>query len=358
MTATDDTMVQEMAQIRQASARGVPAYRKALAMAWQETDIPDMAGRTVLITGANSGLGLRCATVLAGKGARVLLACRSPQRGTAALDQVAEAATGPKPELVALDLASLSAIRDAVPVIREVADDRIHVLLNNAGVMGPPYQKTVDGFELQFGTNHLGHAALTWLLMPALRNAGTTEHPARVIGLSSIAAEKAQLDLDDFNFEHRKYKPNAAYGESKLATQSFALELDRRLRAAGEPVISVAAHPGYVRTNIGKTMAQSYDSALTRFMIRTGIGLAEKMLAQDLDSGAHSLLYAATAPEVTGGQYIGLDGKRQLKGNPTPVEPLPQASAAATRAALWKLTADLTGVAPDPAEVASATKAG
>ena len=320
-------------------------------MAWHESDIPDLSGYNVLITGANSGLGLHCAGVLASKGARVLLACRSPERGTAALEQVAARATGPEPELVALDLASLAAVSDAADTVRDVLGDRLHILLNNAGVMAPPYKKTSDGFELQFGTNHLGHAALTWLLMPALRNAGTPQLPARVVTVSSIAAIDATLDLDDPNFERRKYKPTDGYGQAKLANQVFALELARRLRAADEPVISVAAHPGYATTDIGRNKARSYGNPIKSAWARAGTWLPEHLFAQSIDGGALSLLYAATAADVTGGQYIGPDGNRQLKGDPVALDPLPEASSPEVGAALWKLTADLTGVTPDPAEV-------
>jgi NAD(P)-dependent dehydrogenase (short-subunit alcohol dehydrogenase family) len=320
-------------------------------MEWHERDIPDLSGHNVLVTGANSGLGLRCATVLAGKGARVLLACRSPQRGAAALDLVAVQATGPKPELVALDLAALASVRDAAGVIRDVLDDRLHILLNNAAVMAPPFGRTADGFETQFGTNHLGHAALTWLLMPALRNAGAPREPARVVTVSSIAANEATIDLNDPNFEHRRYRPGKGYGQSKVANLAFALELDRRLRAAEYPVISVASHPGYTTTDIGRNMARSYANPIVAALARAGTWLPEHLFAQSIDGGALSPLYAATAAGVTGGQYIGPDGKRQLKGDPIALDPLPQASSPATGAALWKLTADLTGVTPDPAEV-------
>src|SRR3954452_4709068 len=189
---------------------------------WTEADIPDQSGRTVLITGANSGLGLHSARTLAAKGARVLIACRSAERGAEALRSVGALAQT-RPELVQLDLADLESVRRAAAGVRESTGDTLEVLINNAGVMAPPKSRTTDGFELQFGTNHLGHAALTWLLMPALRG-GTAP---RVVTLSSMAARGGRIDIADPNFEQRRYSPDAAYRQSKLANQVFALELDR-----------------------------------------------------------------------------------------------------------------------------------
>ncbi|MPY80713.1 MAG: SDR family NAD(P)-dependent oxidoreductase [Actinophytocola sp.] len=314
---------------------------------WHESDIADQHGRTVVVTGANSGLGLRTAVVLAGKGARVLLACRSPERGRSALAEATRAATGPAPELVALDLASLDSVTRAAQHIREASGDVLHVLVNNAGVMATPKGTTVDGFETQFGTNHVGHAALTWLLLPALRGAGTTEAPARVVTVSSIAATRGRIDADDPHFEHRRYDPASAYGQAKLANQVFALELDARLRAAGEPVISVAAHPGYTATNLTSNMAGSYRNPVIAGALRAGSWLSDRLVAQDVRNGTLPQLYAATADDVAGGDYIGPDGFRQMKGSPTRVKPLRPARDAETREALWSLTQRLTGIVPD-----------
>src|SRR3954466_13791697 len=175
---------------------------------WTDADITDQTGRTVLITGANSGLGLRTAEVLAGKGARVLLACRSAERGAKALEQVRAAAAGAAPELVPLDLSELASVRAAAASVRELTGDALDVLVNNAGVMATARGRTADGFELQFGTNHLGHAALTWLMMPPPRGG----RPPRVATLSSLAATGARIHLDDPNAEHRRYNAAAAYG--------------------------------------------------------------------------------------------------------------------------------------------------
>lgn len=308
---------------------------------WTEADIADQSGRTVLVTGANSGLGLRTSLVLAGKGARVLLACRSAERGAKALDAVKAAAAGAEPELVPLDLSELASVRAAAASVRERTGDALDVLVNNAGVMATARGRTVDGFELQFGTNYLGHAALTWLLMPALRG--------RVVTLSSLAAVGARIHLDDPNAEHRRYNPAAAYGQSKLADQVFALELDRRLRAAGSGVLSVAAHPGYTATGLGSGMARSYSNPVLRSLIAGGHRLGEVLFAQNTRIGALPQLYAATADGVEGGTYFGPRGLGNLRGYPAAVPPVAAARSERLGSALWELTAKLTGVTPDPA---------
>ncbi|MDT7711736.1 MAG: hypothetical protein QOG46_425, partial [Pseudonocardiales bacterium] len=182
---------------------------------WTEADIPDQTGRTVLVTGANSGLGLQTSTVLAARGAAVLLACRDLKRGRAALDRVRAGSGGSDATLVELDLADLASVRKAADEVRAITGDRLDVLVNNAGVMATPPRRTVDGFELQIGTNHLGHAALTWLLGPALLPG------ARVVTVSSLGHRGGGLDVDDLNFERRPYRPVSAYNASKLANLLF-----------------------------------------------------------------------------------------------------------------------------------------
>ncbi|HET6504713.1 MAG TPA: oxidoreductase [Amycolatopsis sp.] len=308
---------------------------------WTETDIPDQSGRTVLITGANSGLGLRSAKVLAAKGARVVLACRSRARGEAVLRMV------PGARLILLDLADLAAVRQAAAQVRELTGDSLDILMNNAGVMATPKAFTEDGFELQFATNHLGHAALTWLLMPALRGGRN----ARVVTLSSLAARGATrgrgFDLGDPNFRLGRYNPALAYSRSKLANQVFALELDRRLRAAGEDIVSAAAHPGYTTTGLTTAMAHSYANPVLRAGMLAGSRIGD-LLAQNVDIGALPQLYAATAPEVNGGDYVGPGGPGGLRGHPTFTAPLTPALDQRTGAELWELTEKLTGVTPDP----------
>ncbi|MEV4151284.1 oxidoreductase [Amycolatopsis sp. NPDC049691] len=308
---------------------------------WTDADIPDQTGRTALVTGANSGLGLRTAEVLASKGARVLLACRSAERGAKALKIVKAAAAGAGPELIPLDLSELASVRAAAASARDLTGDALDVLVNNAGVMATARGRTADGFELQFGTNYLGHAALTWLLMPALRG--------RVVTLSSLAAVGARIHLDDPNGDHRRYNAAAAYGQSKLACQVFALELDRRLRAAGSAVISVAAHPGYTATGLGSGMARSYSNPVVRSLIAGGHRIGETLFAQNTRIGALPQLYAATADGVEGGSYFGPRGLGNMRGYPARVPTVAAARSESLGSALWELTAKLTGITPDPA---------
>jgi len=309
---------------------------------WTEHDIPDQTGRTVLVTGANSGLGLTAAQMLAAAGARVLMACRSPERGEAALRTVTEHGTA---ELVKLDLADLASVREAAARVRERTGDRLDVLMNNAGVMMTPKRQTKDGFELQFGTNHLGHAALTWLLMPALR----TVPGARVVTVSSMAARTGRVNVTDPNFEHRRYLSGASYSQAKLANLMFALELDRRARAAGLDLVSVAAHPGYTATNLTPNMARSHGNSLMGRAVTVFGGVGDRLLGQSVRIGALPQVYAATVPDVHGGAYYGPDGFMETRGHPREV-PIPgpgRDTAVATR--LWEVSAELTKVEPDPA---------
>ncbi|KAA2264339.1 SDR family NAD(P)-dependent oxidoreductase [Solihabitans fulvus] len=305
---------------------------------WTEADLPDQSGRTVLITGANSGLGLRSAAVLAGRGARVLLACRSPERGERALAEVL--AGGGEAELLALDLADLGSVRAAAAEVRERTGDALDVLMNNAGVMAPPLRRTADGFESQFGTNHLGHAALTWLLLPALR----TRPGARVVTLSSLAHEQGRLNFDDPNFERRRYRAWSGYAQSKLANLLFALELDRRVRTEGLDLVSVAVHPGVTATELSANMGRNRGSAL----LDAGGRVVNALFAQRVEAGALPQLYAATAAGVRGGEYYGPDGFRGMRGHPALARMTSAARDPRAGERLWELTAELTGVAPEP----------
>ncbi|WNV83505.1 oxidoreductase [Umezawaea sp. Da 62-37] len=306
---------------------------------WTEADIPDQTGRTVVITGANSGLGLRSAEVLSARGARVLMACRSPERGAEALRRVL--ATGGKAELVELDLADLSSVRRAAADIRERTGDAVDVLMNNAGVMATPRGWTVDHFETQFGTNHLGHAALTWLLMPALR----TRPGARVVTLSSLAHKMGGFQVADPNFEARGYSAWQAYGQSKLANLLFANALARHLAAAGLDVTSVAAHPGLTGTNLGANHAKSQGSAL----LGRAVKVWDAVATQSVEKGALPQLYAATAPGVLPDDYYGPGALGETRGHPRPASRTKAAQDDVTADRLWDLTATLTGVTPDPA---------
>ncbi len=305
-------------------------------MKWTEADIPDQTGRTALVTGANSGLGLRTAEVLAARGAHVLLACRSPERAHQALERVL--ATGGKAETITLDLADLTSVRTAATQVRDHTD-RLDVLVNNAGVMAVPLGRTADGFERQFGTNHLGHAALSWLLMPLLRAA---PHPRVVTGTSALHRIGA-IHPTDPNYRTRRYSAWGAYGQSKLANLLFTKELDRRARKAASGVTSVAAHPGYAATELSANMARARRNPVLALGARIG-----DLVAQSTEMGALPQLYAATAPTVEGGRCYGPDGFQGMRGHPAPSATTAAArdELAATR--LWDLTAELTGIAPDP----------
>jgi protochlorophyllide reductase len=305
---------------------------------WTEADIPDQAGRTVLVTGANSGLGLQTALVLAGHAAAVLLACRDPHRGQAALDRV-RSATGAEAALVQLDLADLSSVRKAADEVRAITGDRLDVLVNNAGVMASPPRRTADGFELQIGTNHLGHAALTWLLAPALVPG------ARVVTVSSLAHRGGGLDVDDLNFERRRYNPVTAYSASKLANLLFTFELDRRARAAGRELIAVAAHPGITETELAPNTTRMYLPGPFAQLTKWG----NKLVSQGIAAGALPQLYAATAADVRSGDYFGPTSFGETRGAPGRVMANAAAYDERTAQLLWERTAQLTGVAPDPA---------
>ncbi|RCW44087.1 protochlorophyllide reductase [Halopolyspora algeriensis] len=307
---------------------------------WTEADIPDQSGRTVLITGANSGLGLHSARILAAKGAHLLLACRDVERGRQALSLVAARSTV-EPRVIELDLTDLTSVRKAAAEVRERTGDALDVLMNNAGVMATPFHRTSDGFELQIGTNHLGHAALTWLLMPALRNRAG----ARVVTLSSLAHHGGHLDTGDLNFRRRRYTPVAAYSQSKLANALFALELDRRARHAQLDLTSVAAHPGMSNTELTTNSARqrSLPPVLNRV-----VGAVTGLVTQPVELGVLPQLCAATAPGVRGGSYFGPSGLAETRGHPRHARLSAAATDATTAARLWEITAELTDTVPDP----------
>src|SRR4051794_13647366 len=286
--------------------------------AWTAEDLPDQSGRTIIVTGANSGLGEATAGRLAARGARVVLACRNTEKGAAAARRMSGDVRVRRLDLA--DLASVRAFADA--------SGGADVLVNNAGVMAIPEKRTADGFEMQIGTNFLGHFALTLLLLPALRD--------RVVTISSPAHRMGRIDLADLNWEHRTYRRWAAYGQSKLADLMFAFELDRRLSANGSTVRSVAAHPGYAATEL-----QFHTEALEHRVM----GLGNRLFAQSADDGARPALYAATMPDVRGGDYWGPDGLGEMRGHPKRVGAAKRARDEAVARRLWDLAAPLTGVA-------------
>jgi NAD(P)-dependent dehydrogenase (short-subunit alcohol dehydrogenase family) len=306
---------------------------------WCVADIPDQTGCTVLVTGATSGLGLCTATVLARKGATVLMTCRDPERGYAALERLRCEGDGVGATLILLDLADLTSVRKAADQVRDLTGDRLDVLVNNAGVMATPARFTVDGFELQIATNHLGPSALTWLLAPALTPG------ARVITVSSLAHRGGGLDVEDLNFDRRRYNPITAYSASKLANLLFTYELDRRVRAAGHNLLALAAHPGLTDTELAANSARMYWAGPLVPVVRWG----NKLIAQSVASGALPQLYAATAPDVRSGEYFGPTGLGETRGAPGRVTASPAARDEHTAGLLWERTAELTGVTPDPA---------
>jgi NAD(P)-dependent dehydrogenase (short-subunit alcohol dehydrogenase family) len=297
---------------------------------WTTREIPDQGGRTAIVTGANSGLGLVCARELARHGARVVLACRNTEKGAAALAQVEQVAPDAQVTLAALDLASLASVTEFAEQFR-ASHDGLDLLLNNAGVMAPPRRTTADGYELQLGTNLLGHFALTGRLIGAMQG----REDARVVTLSSNAHKMGRIDFDDLQSQ-RRYSRWRAYGQSKLADLMFALELDRRLKATGSAVKSLAAHPGYAATNLQSAAAPALD--------RWVMVLTNAVLAQSAERGALPSLYAATAPDLAGGSYIGPDGPGEFRGHPRAVSPNRAARDEAAARRLWEVSEELTGV--------------
>jgi NAD(P)-dependent dehydrogenase (short-subunit alcohol dehydrogenase family) len=302
-----------------------------MADGWTADRMPDQSGRIAVVTGANSGLGLITARELARKGAHVVLACRNLEKGRTALAEVPAAASGPEPELEELDLASLDSVRGFAERFKEERGG-LDLLINNAGVMAPPRRHTADGFELQFGTNHLGHFALTGLLLPLMEG----REDARVVTLSSNAHKTVRgIAFDNLNGDRRYFRWNA-YGQSKLANLLFALELDRRLRARDSTVKSLAAHPGYSATNLQSAAAPLVD----RLVMKVG----NAVVAQSDEMGALPVLYAATEPGLEGGTYAGPDGRGEHRGHPKVVRPNRTARDPDTARRLWEVSADLTGV--------------
>jgi len=304
---------------------------------WTADDIPDQSGKTVLVTGGNSGLGYETVLQLARKGARVLMAARDRARGTAALERLAAEAPGSQAELAQIDLADLTSVERFADGFL-AGDQELDVLINNAGVMAIPHRETTaQGYERQFGTNHLGHFALTGRLLPVLaRRPGR-----RVVTVSSNQHKRAKgIDFDDLQGE-RGYRPWGAYAQSKLANAMFVLELDRRLRAAGLDIVSAGAHPGFAHTNLQVSGPRSGGTSL----VARGMGLATRLFAQPARDGALPTLYAATAVDVHGGDYFGPDGPGEMRGHhPTLVQFSAAAHDQAAAARLWAVSEELTGV--------------
>jgi NAD(P)-dependent dehydrogenase (short-subunit alcohol dehydrogenase family) len=300
-------------------------------MTWTEKDVPDESGRVAIVTGSNTGLGYDTARVLAARGARVVMAVRDTAKGDAAAARIRELSPGAEVTVHALDLGSLASVRAAAAELA-AAHPRIDLLINNAGVMYPPKQTTADGFELQFGTNHLGHFALTGLLLKNLLGVDGS----RVVAVASIAHNiRAKIDFADLQWETRRYDRVASYGQSKLANLMFTYDLQRRLAAAKAKTIAVAAHPGVAATELVRHVP---GAGLP------GVSWLSGRLLNTSELGALPTLRAATDPEVRGGQYYGPDGFRELRGYPKLVTSSAQSHDTAVQERLWSVSEELTGV--------------
>lgn len=292
--------------------------------AWTPADIGDQSGRTFVVTGANSGIGLEASRALVRAGAHVVLAVRDTEKGAQAAAEIGEGARGTT-EVRRLDLADLASVRTFAADL----DRPVDVLINNAGLMAVPERRTADGFEMQVGTNFLGHFVLTGLLLDVLTD--------RVVTLSSVAHRLGRIDLSDLNWRRRRYQRWLAYGQSKLADLMFAYELEHRFVAAGSPLRSMAAHPGYSATNL-QSRTESVQDAI--------MGVINKTVAQGPAMGAQPTLYAATVPDLPGGTYVGPSGFQEISGPPVPVGSTVASHDRETQAALWDLAVELTGVTP------------
>jgi NAD(P)-dependent dehydrogenase (short-subunit alcohol dehydrogenase family) len=304
---------------------------------WTAADIPDQSGRLAVVTGANSGLGRITSRELARAGAHVVMTARDAGRGEEALDAVRADVADAQVELASLDLADLSSVREFA---RRFADSRegLDILVNNAGVMALPRRETADGFEMQIGTNHLGHFALTGLLLERL----LARPEPRVVTVSSGAHRMGKIDFDDLQGE-RGYRRWGAYGQSKLANLLFARELQRRAEDAGSPLRSVAAHPGYAATNL-QSAASRTDKGLASRVGGAVMAVTNRVLAQSDEMGALPLLYAATVPDVPGGAYVGPDRMFEQRGHPTLVGSSKEGQDMDTARRLWEVSEELTGV--------------
>lgn len=317
----------------------VSAYAMPIMRNWTIDDMPELTGKTALLTGADGGLGLVIARALAARGARVVLASRTLALARTAMAQVHAETPDAKLDYLELELTDLASIRAAADTFL-TRHDRLDILCNNAGVLGLPYGTTTDGFETVFGINHLGHFALTGLLIEALR----ASPGARVVTTSSLAQRHGRLPLEDLNWQHRRYTKGGAYSQSKLANLIFALELDRRLRRNSVDAISVAAHPGYSATGIfyaGDSGARGPLRQLWNLLARMG----GRILAQPPERGALSILYAATANDVTGGGFYGPGGLLEFRGPPAPAAMNPLARDDTLATGLWQRSEAMTGVA-------------
>ena len=291
---------------------------------WTENDIPDQTGRVAIVTGANSGIGWDTARALAQKGATVIMACRNLQKANPAADQIKALNPAGKAVVMSLELADLDAVRAFAAAFRD-SYDRLDMLINNAGVMNTPYGKTAQGFEQQFGINHLGHFALTGLLLDLLN----ATPQARVVTVSSFGHRLGAINFDDLNWE-RGYAAQRAYAQSKLANLLFTYELQRKLSAASQGTLAAAVHPGWTATNL-----QKHSRIYQRL---------NPILGQTTAMGALPTLYAATAADIHGGEYVGPGEFLGLRGHPKKVRSSARSHDETLARRLWTVSEDLTGV--------------
>jgi len=292
---------------------------------WDSHDVPDQKGRVVIVTGSSSGIGYEMARVLATKNASVIIAVRNLEKGQSALERIKAGLPDADVKIMELDLANLDSVRRFAEEFKKNFS-QLDLLINNAGVMMPPYSKTADGFELQFGTNHLGHFALTGLLLDLILK---TEN-SRIVTVSSTGHKAGKLDFDDLNWEKRKYKKMKTYADSKLANLYFTYVLQEKLEKEGSKTIAVASHPGWTETDLQRHVG------LFKFLNR--------FLSQDIDMGALPTLYAATAPDVKGSDYYGPAGRQEVKGYPKKVESNELSHDKDIAKKLWGVSEEMTKV--------------
>lgn len=309
---------------------------------WTSDDIPDLSGRVAVVTGGNSGIGLIECRELLRHGAGVILACRNRQKGEAARSRILPApgldGSTANLEIRQLDLASLDSIHGFAADVSSELTDGLDLLVNNAGVMATPRLETADGFELQLGTNHFGHFALTGLLFDALkRRAGS-----RVVTVSSVAARLGKLNFEDLH-GRKSYRRWLAYSQSKLANLVFALDLQELIAEAGLDMKSMAAHPGVSATNL-TSAGNDLDPGLMGLVSRPFLKLNDLLIAQSAEAGALPVLRAATDPTLPGGTYVGCDGRGERRGKPVPVEPRRVARNREVAGRLWQGSVEATGV--------------
>lgn len=303
---------------------------------WTAANVPDLTGRRAVVTGANSGLGLEVSRVLAARGAAVVLACRNLTKAQYAADRIRDETPTADLDVRPVDLGDLASISTFAASL-ETTTAKLDILINNAGLMGTDLARTADGFEEQFGVNHLGAYALTLRLLPLLTADRTTKaRPARIVGVASMAHRAGRIDFADPNYRHRRYRRWQAYGQSKLANLLFAVELQRRLASCDGRAIAVTAHPGAARTDLGAE----------------GTGVTSRVASatwpvftQSVHQGALPLLRAATDPSVRGGQFYG--PRLLVWGDPVQERPNRRARDVAAAKRLWDLSAHLTGLGPD-----------